>query len=310
MADGSVMEADSAARERRGILAALSCYVIWGVLPLYWKMLDSVNSYEVIAFRMVFCFALMVILCKVMRLNFAELLRERRAWRYLIPSAIMCGFGWSLYIIMVNDGQVVQASLGYYINPLVSVLLGMVMFRERLSAMQGIAVVLCAVGIAYFTISQGELPVAALALAVSFAIYGALRKRAGYAPIPAQTVECLFMLPGAVVAGAVALQVEGHLAFASNLSTPYGWAVVGLMLGSGVVTAVPLILFSKAANDIPLGLLGLIQYVSPTLSLMLGVFLFGEVFTLAHAVCLGCIWVGLVFVAFDAIRVSRGFELR
>lgn len=293
------------AEQRRGIAAGLACYVLWGFFPLYWKLLGEVNSFEVIAHRVIWCFATTVIVCAAARLDLPGLLRQPRAWRYLAPAALIITLNWSIYIFAVDIGRVVETAIGYYINPLVSILLGVVVFREKLTRLQLTAIALCAVGVIFFTANYGQFPWIALALAFSFGIYGAIKKKAGYPATTALAFENTVMVVPAIVFAIVLAQVTGTHAFAANLDTAHGWYLTLLLVLAGPATAIPLILFAKAANSIPLSLLGFIQYVSPTIALLTGVFLFGEPFTLAHAVCLGCIWCGLALVSFETLRGQK-----
>lgn len=290
------------ASERQGVVAGVFCYLLWGLFPLYWKLLDEVNPFEVIAHRIIWCFATTVIFCVIVRLDLPGLLRQRRAWRYLVPAALIITLNWSIYIFAVSIDHVVETAIGYYINPLVSVLLGIVVFRERLSPLKIAAVALCTIGVLYFTISYGQFPWIAIMLAMSFGIYGAVKKKAGYPAVTALAFENTVMVVPAIVFAVVLAHVTGTHAFAANLDTTHGIYLTVLLILGGPATAIPLILFAKAANLIPLSLLGFIQYLSPTLALLTGVLLLGEPFTLAHGVCLGCIWAGIALVTFDTVR--------
>ena len=292
------------AEEKRGVAAAVFCYLLWGIFPLYWKLLAEVDSLEIIAHRIIWCFATTVIFCAAARLDLRGLLKTPRAWRYLVPAAIIITLNWSIYIFAVNVGRVVETAIGYYINPLVSVVLGIVVFGERLSALKGAAVTLCTIGVAFFTISYGQFPWIAIALAMSFGVYGAIKKKAGYPAITALAFENVVMVLPAILFAIALAHVTGTHAFAANLDTPHGVYLTALLVIGGPATAIPLILFAKAANSIPLSLLGFIQYLSPTMALLTGVFLFGEPFTLAHGVCLGCIWSGIALVIVDTVRAS------
>ncbi len=288
--------------ERRGVLSGLFCYVFWGLCPIYWKLLVEVDSFEIIAHRIIWCFAMVIVVCAVGKLGLRELMRQRRAWLYLAPCAVIITLNWSVYIVAVNAGHIVETAIGYYINPLVSIVLGIFVFGERLTRLQGIAVALCVFGILFFTVNYGRFPWIALALALSFGVYGALKKKASYPAITALGIENTVMVVPAIVFAIVLAQVTGSHAFLGDTVTAHGWLITSLLVLAGPVTAVPLILFANAANKIPLSLLGFIQYVSPTIALLTGVFLFGEPFTLAHAVCLGSIWCGLALVSFEAMR--------
>lgn len=305
MDEGSADAQTLGLRERRGIIAGLCCYAFWGLCPIYWKLLGSVDSLEIIAQRIIWCWVFMVVVCAVLRLPFSPLLRDARARCHLIPAAALITVNWSIYIYAVAIGHVVDTALGYYINPLVSILFGVAFFRERLTPPQVAAVCLCAAGIVFFLVDYGQLPWISLMLALTFGAYGAIKKRGGYPAVPALAAESTFVMPLAVVlAVGLALVTGGH-AFLGDVSTSDGWVTTALLVGAGAVTAIPLVLFAKAANAIPLSLVGFIQYVSPTIALLLGVFAFGEPFTFAHAVCFGCIWCGLVLVSIDSVRRAR-----
>lgn len=301
------MEIDAAAlrkRTRRGIFAAFCCYLMWGVFPLYWKLLDGVDSFEVIAQRMIWCFVFTAAICFIGRWDFIGLLKDRRAMRYLVPASVLITLNWSTYIFAVGMDRIVETSIGYYCNPLVSIVLGLIVFKERLAPLQWAAVALCVGGIAFFVANYGEVPWISIILAVSFGLYGAIKKKGGYPAVEAIAVESTIMLPFAVAFAVVLAFATGHHAFLGDTSSASGWVTTALLVGGGAITAVPLILFATAANSIPLTLLGFIQYLSPTIALLIGVFANGEPFTLAHAVCFGCIWSGLALVGVDAVRTS------
>ena len=291
--------------ERRGVLSGLFCYVLWGLFPIYWKLLSEVDPLEIIAHRIIWCFVLVIVVCLVGKLGLGTLMRQRRAWAYLVPCAVFITINWSVYIYAVNSGQVVETAIGYYINPLVSIVLGVVFFHERLTRLQSIAVAFCTFGIVFFTVNYGQFPWIAIALAVSFGVYGALKKKAAYPAVTALGVECTVMVVPAIVFAIVLANVTGSHAFLGDTATAHGWLITALLVLAGAVTAVPLILFANAANKIPLSLLGFLQYISPTIALLTGVFLFGEPFTLAHAVCLGSIWCGLALVSYETVRSAR-----
>ncbi|MDO4182168.1 MAG: EamA family transporter RarD [Coriobacteriia bacterium] len=291
--------------EKKGTLASLGCYIFWGLCPLYWKLLQEANSLEIIAHRIIWCAVLTIGACAVLRLNLPALLRTKRAWAFLVPAAVLITINWGTYIYAVNINNIIETSLGYYINPLVSILLGMVLFRERLTKPQTIAVVLCAVGVVYFTLNYGQFPWIALTLALTFGTYGAVKKRAGYPAIQALAMEnVILVLPAIAFAVGLAFATGQH-AFLGDTASAHGWIITLLLVGSGAITAIPLLLFAHAANNIPLSLLGFVQFLSPTIALLLGVFAFGEPFTQAHAVCLGCIWVGLALVTAESLFKSK-----
>ncbi len=293
------------AQDMKGPLAGLLCYVFWGLAPLYWKLLDEVNSFEIIGQRIIWCFALMVIICAILRINFIDLLKDKRAISYLGPAAILISINWGVYIYAVATDRVVHTAMGYYCNPLVSILFGVMFFKEKLSGLQKAAVALCLVGVVYFLFDYGELPWISIVLAVSFGAYGAVKKKGGYPAIPALAVESALALPLAIAVVVATAYITGSHAFMGDVSSVDGWVLTLLVIGAGPVTAIPLVLFAQAANSIPLSMLGFIQYVSPTIALLLGVLAFGEPFTSAHAVCFGCIWAGLALASVDTVRKSK-----
>ncbi len=301
----AVQDMDTKRQLRRGTICGFLCYVLWGSFPLYWKLLSNVDPLEIIAHRIIWCFVFTVILCALLRQNFIRLLRDGRAIRFLLPAALLITLNWGTYIYAVAVDRILETAIGYYINPLVSILLGVVVFKERLTRLQAVAVALCAVGIGFFTVNYGSFPFLAILLALSFGIYGAIKKKGGYPAVEALAVENTLMLVPAIVFAVVMANVTGTHGFLAAGPEGVDWRTTLLLIGGGAVTAIPLILFAKAANSIPLTLLGFIQYVSPTIAMLLGVFVNGEPFTLAHAVCFGCIWCGLALVGVDAIRASR-----
>lgn len=298
-----------AAGAASGVKAGVFCYVFWGLAPIYWKILGNVSPLEVIGHRVLWSFVLMAVVCLVLKNGFPRILCDKRAWKHLLPAGLLIMVNWSLYIYAVATDRVVFTALGYYINPLVSVLLGTVFFREKLSVFQKAAVALCAAGVLYFLYDLGELPWISLALAFSFGLYGAIKKKGGYPANEALAMESTVALPVALAVLALLPALTGaDAAFLADTSSAAGWTTTLLLVGSGAITAIPLVLFAKAANSIPLSMLGFIQYISPTIALLLGVFAFGEAFTLAHAVCFGCIWAGLALVSFEAVRGQKKEE--
>ena len=298
-------QAPSSASSRAGILAGIACYAFWGFMPLYWKLLSEVNPFEIICHRVIWCFVFSACICAALKLDFVALLKDPRARRFLVPAALIITVNWSIYVYAVSIDRIVETAIGYYINPLISVLLGVVVFHERLSAAQAVAVALCSAGIAFFTVSYGQFPWIAILLAVTFGVYGAVKKRGGYPAVETIAVENAVATPFAVALAFALAAGSGAHAFLGDVQTAHGWAITTLLVGAGIATAVPLILFAKAANSIPLSLLGFIQYLSPTIALLVGVFVNGEPFTFAHAVCFGCIWSGLALVGIDSLRAAR-----
>lgn len=303
-------DADRRAETRNGIVTGILCYVFWGLAPIFWKALDHVNPFEIIANRVVWCLVFTVAVCRVAGMHFAPLLHDKRALAFLAPAGLVVTFNWSTYIYAVNTGHLVESALGYYINPLVSILFGRLFFAERLSRTQTAATLLMAAGVVWFTLDYGHVPWFALLLALSFALYSVLKKKGGYEAIPALAVESVVSTPVALAIGVMAALASGGHSFLADTATAAGWGTTLMLVLAGPVTAIPLMLFAQAANRIPLSLIGFIQYVSPTISLLLGVFAYGEAFTTAHLVCFGCIWCGLALVSLEAIRAARTTEKR
>lgn len=291
--------------EKRGILAGIFCYVLWGLFPAYWKLLDEVNPAEIIVHRIIWCFVTTALIVLIARLDMHSLIRSRRAWRILVPAAVLVTINWSIFIVGISIDHIVETAIGYYLNPLVTIIFGVVFFRERLTRIQLLAVTLCAIGLAYFTWSYGHFPWIAVGLALTFSAYGALKKKGGYPPVEALAFENAIIVLPTIAAAFIIAHVTGSHAFLASTS-PHGWWLTVLLIVAGPVTALPLIFFARAANDIPLSLLGFIQYLSPTLSLLLGVLAYGEPFTLAHAVCLGLIWTAIVLVSVETVTAGRG----
>ncbi|MDR3037213.1 MAG: EamA family transporter RarD [Coriobacteriales bacterium] len=290
---------------RKGMLYALICYTLWGFLPAYWKLLSSASVLEVFTHRMFWSFVFMFIVSRFVRkLDTGSLFRDRRAVLILGIAGIDIALTWGIYIYAINNGHIIQASLGYYINPLVSILFGVVVFKERLTTVQKVATALAAAGVLYFTFDYGSFPWISVSLALLFAIYGALKKKGGYPATPALAVETSLVAPLALVAIIASFFLPGREFFAVD-ATPGSWTATLLLVGGGAVTAIPLLLFAKAANAIPLSWIGFLQYISPTITLLLGIFAYGETFTTAHVVCFSLIWLGLIMISAEMVRELR-----
>jgi chloramphenicol-sensitive protein RarD len=289
-----------------GALYAALAYGTWGLLPVYWKALTGVPLVEVLAHRVfgtvVFSVLLLAALRRTPELGAA--LRSRSERRVLLASGALVAANWGVFIWAVGASRILETSLGYYLNPLVNVLLGTVFLRERLRRAQAIAVALAATGVGAMLVSHGELPWIALALAVSFGLYGLLHKLTQVRPVPALAVET----------GALAPVALAWLCFATE---PAGGSLVtgtpperALLLLAGPVTALPLLWFASAARRLRLSTLGLFQYLAPTLALLVAVFLYGESFTRAHAVAFPLIWSALALYTADALQASRAVLAR
>lgn len=284
-------------------MAALSTYLIWGVLPLYWNLLARAEANEILAHRIIWSFVFMVVVLMVTKRwqSFKEdcraLWQNKKRGAILLLAAFTISLNWLTYIWAVNHGHVIDTSIGYYINPLMSVLFGIVFFRERISGLKKISLLLAAIGIVLMTYELGKLPWVAVVLAVSFSVYGALKKQLHLNPFSSITLETLLMVPFAVpYIGMLMMSPANHF----SLATP---DLALYLMGTGVVTAVPLVLFSYGANLLPLNVLGFFQYISPTIGLLLGIFFFHETFGMAQISALGFVWAAIVlFTVAESLR--------
>ena len=284
-------------------MAALSTYLIWGVLPLYWNLLARAEANEILAHRIIWSFFFMVVVLMVTKRwqSFKEdcraLWQNKKRGAILLLAAFTISLNWLTYIWAVNHGHVIDTSIGYYINPLMSVLFGIVFFRERISGLKKISLLLAAIGIVLMTYELGKLPWVAVVLAVSFSVYGALKKQLHLNPFSSITIETLLMVPFAVpYIGMLMMSPANHF----SLATP---DLALYLMGTGVVTAVPLVLFSYGANLLPLNVLGFFQYISPTIGLLLGIFFFHETFGMAQISALGFVWAAIVlFTVAESLR--------
>lgn len=284
-----------------GLLAAIGAFVLWGLFPLYLKPLSGVPALEVIAHRIVWCCVLVFAWLAVrgelglVRAALADPVSRRR----LLASATLISINWLIYVWAVTNEHVLDASLGYFINPLFNVLLGVVVLGERLNRAQKTAVGLAAAGVLYLAVVAGRPPWIALALAASFGMYGLIRKVVSVDSVPGLATETLLLAPFAVALLAWhEFQGSGALGHASGL-------VNALLLGSGLITAIPLVLFAFGARRIPLSTVGLVQYIGPTLQFLIGVLVFNEAFSLSRGIGFAFIWVALAVYAADGLWRSR-----
>ncbi len=279
-------------KHKQGIVFGALSYLIWGMIPLYWKLLDDISASEILSHRIIWSFVFMLLLLILMNkwASFLEYMQEiwknKKKFAALFLASVMVSINWGLFIWAVNEGRVLDTSLGYYINPLVSVLLGVTILKEKLSKAQTISVCLAAVGVAVLAFHLGSIPWISLGLAVSFGLYGLLKVLVGAEAAIGLALETFMMLPAAVAFFLISF-VKGESSFFSADS--------GLLLaGGGIATAVPLLLFAVGAKYIPLSTLGFLQYICPTISLFIGIFVYGETFTYIHLTAYLFIWAGLL----------------
>lgn len=292
----------TAALDRRGLWAAIGSFTIWGLMPLYWHLLKAVPSLQIVLHRLVWAALLVAawLFWKQGRHWLRDTLRRPRAAWMLAISALLITSNWSLYVWAVNAGHVIESSLGYFINPLINVVLGVLVLRERLDRMQWVAVAVAALGVLWLTFHYGSFPWIALSLAASFGLYGLIRKLVAVDSIPGLGVESLYLAPFAL---GVLAWTEAH--GGSEFFGAWGWRLDALLVAGGALTALPLVGFSYAVRRIPYSTVGLLQYLSPTLQLLSGVFVFGEPFGRDRAIGFACIWVALALYAFDGWRRAR-----
>ncbi len=273
-----------------GYLYALAAYVLWGLFPVYWKQLDSIPATQLIGHRIVwsFIFLLMVLAALGQLGRLRGLLRNRAIVRTYGLAGLLLAGNWLTYVWAVTHGYIVEASLGYFINPLFSVLLGLVVLKERLRPWQWVAIGLATLGVGYLTITYGRLPWIALTLAGTFGIYGLVTKTAPLDALDGLTLETgLLFLPAAAFLiwnEAQGVGAFGHVGATANL----------LMLGAGAVTAIPLLFFGVAARRVPLSAVGILQYVAPTLQFLLGVLAYHEPFSRTHLTGYSLVWLALI----------------
>jgi chloramphenicol-sensitive protein RarD len=301
---------DKRTEQQAGVLYAAFSYILWGFLPVYWKLLDHVNADEILANRVFWSFffiALILVLNKKWRLFTGTLLglaQNKKQLAALAVASMLISINWFMYIWAVNSDQMIEASLGYYINPLVSVLLGMVFLKERLSMLQYVSFALAAIGVLIMTISYGQFPWIALSLASSFGLYGLAKKLIKVDSAVGLALETLVVMPLAAIYIGYLLNQGTNSLFAGSLSTTL------LLAGAGAATAVPLLFFAKGAQRIPLATLGILQYIAPTLTLILGVFVYHETFSTIHLLAFTFIWSALILYSLSRTKLASALTVK
>jgi len=284
-----------------GVWYTLAAYLIWGFLPIYWKALKAVPPLQILSHRIFwsFVFVLLIVAVKHKNRAFRQAFSSRKNRLVCSITAVIIGLNWFIYIwAMVND-HIIDASLGYFINPLVSILLGVVILKEKLTRKQSLAVVLAFIGVGYLTIQYGKIPWIALSLAFSFGIYAILRKTAQVESIIGFTAEAALLAP-VVLSLMLIFQFNG-----TGVVGKVSPALHLLLLGSGIFTAGPLVLFTSGVRKIPLSTAGFIQYIAPSIQLLLGVFVYQETFTSGHLVSFIFIWTALIIYSYSLVESSR-----
>ncbi|WP_439147300.1 EamA family transporter RarD [Vibrio sp.] len=295
------MTQDEQQRTRQGILLAVAAYTMWGIAPIYFKSLSEVSPFEILSHRVVWSFFLLAFLLHMSRgwRKVRDTLTSKPKMLYLVATSTLVGANWLIFIWAVNSNHMLDASLGYYINPLINVLLGMFFLGERLRKLQWFAVSLAAIGVIIQLIAFGSVPIVAIALAFSFGFYGLLRKKVSLEAQTGLFIETLVMLPIAAT----------YLLFIADSATsdfsmnPMQLNI--LLVAAGVITTVPLLCFTGAATRLKLSTLGFFQYIGPSLMFLLAVLIYGEAFTSDKAITFAFIWGALVVFSFDGLRNNK-----
>ncbi|UTT83554.1 EamA family transporter RarD [Vibrio pelagius] len=288
-------------RTRQGILLAIGAYTMWGIAPIYFKSLSEVSPLEILSHRVVWSFFLLAFLLHLGRSwrNVRDTLTSKPKMTYLVATSLLVGANWLIFIWAVNANHMLDASLGYYINPLINVVLGMIFLGERLRKLQWFAVGLATIGVLIQIVAFGSIPVVAIALAFSFGFYGLLRKKVSLEAQTGLFIETLVMLPAA----AIYLLFIADSATSDLAANPMTLNL--LLIAAGIVTTLPLLCFTGAATRLKLSTLGFFQYIGPSLMFLLAVLIYGEAFTTDKAVTFAFIWGALVIFSFDGLRHNK-----
>lgn len=295
---------DEGGTPANGIVYALGCYFLWGLLPLFFKLLQNVGPVEIVAQRLIWSLILVVgiIAARTGLGAFLDVLRDRRLMVPLAASATLICTNWLVYIWAVHNDHVVAASLGYFLNPLINILLGFLFLKERLRRGQVFAVMVAALGVAILAAASLDTLWISLALGLSFGLYGLVRKTTPVAPMRGLGAETVLLTPFAI-AYLLWLNAHGGLAFGTDLKT------TGLLILSGAITATPLLLFAIAAQRLSMATLGIMQYLAPTLQFLSGVLIFGETLSRGQMLSFSLIWLGLILFTIDSLRGMRAARL-
>lgn len=282
-------------------LSVLGCYVLWGLLPIFWKLLANVDSVYVLAQRVLFSciFCLAIILLKKNGSSVKNILKSKTERRRYFVCGILISINWGVYILTIAMGKILEASLAYYMNPLFSVVIGALIFKEKLSAVQWISVGLALVGVMISVIAYGNVPYLAIIIGLSFALYGAMKKTIKAESEVSICMETMSVLPLAL-AFIVYAQLSGYTTF-SSLSN----AEMLLLAVSGAVTSIPLMLFAKGIRKTSITTSGILMYINPTLQLLVGVLIYNEVFTKMNAITFAFVWAAVILFVLDSLRKHK-----
>ena len=284
---------------KKGTIAMVVAYLWWGVMPLYWHVLAEASSFEIIAYRISFSFITALIFLAVTKnLKVFRIIKDRKKMLLITGGALLLAINWTIYIYAIGIGDYTQASMGYYINPIVSILLGMIFLKEKLTKWQIVALVLVSIGVIYYMFSQGQVPLIALTLAVTFGLYGLYKKTAGLDSIQSLTMETAILFPISLALLLLIGSKGGVLFLNSGI-----WQNI-LIIFAGIVTLGPLLLFAEGAKRIPLTRVGFLQYIAPSLMLISG-FILGNKFSIHQMICFMFIWAGLAVYTISNTKKGR-----
>ena len=284
----------------KGILYGIGAYVAWGFFPIYWKFLHHVPAIQLIGHRIVWsCLLLLAVIVVTKQWDEFRKTFNGKVLRIYTIAAILIGINWLVYVWAVNANFIVETSLGYFINPLLSVLMGVIFFKERLRYAQWIPVILAAIGVTYLTFVYGRLPYIALALAFSFGLYGLVKKLSPLGSLYGLTIETAILFIPALIY-LIVVEANNTAAFLHT-----GLTSDLLMIGAGLVTTVPLLMFASAARSIPLWVVGLLQYIAPTLQFLIGIFIYKEPFSHNQLIGFGIVWAALIFFILENYCANR-----
>ena len=287
--------------QRKGAIFACLAFFMWGLAPIYFKMIQHVSAFEILMHRVIWSVVFLIVVVSVLSYwdKIKRILIQPKLILMLVVTSTLLGFNWGLFIWAINNNHMLDASLGYYINPLLNVLLGMVFLNERLRKLQGAAVALAFTGVLLQLISFGSFPVVAFSLATSFALYGLLRKKLQVDALPGILIEALILLPVALTYWWLMVPTE-----TSNLPGN-DWLTNVLLVSAGIVTTLPLLCFTGAAKRLQYTTLGFFQYIGPSLMFILAVVFYGEVFDAERVITFACIWSALAIFSWDSYHQSR-----
>lgn len=290
---------------KKSLIAILICYFSWGLFPIYFKLLKTIDAYEVLSMRVLcsfFFMILVVLVAKNKKKIFEEIKKiwkDKKSFSYLIAASFLITGNWLTYIIAVNTDHVLEASFGYYLNPIVTIILAVVFLKERLNKTQTIACIFVAISLIYLFISLGSLPWISILLAFTFGLYSLCKKKVTLSPKASLFIETAIVSP-------IALLYMAYLASNSNITfyTSETATIIWLLL-SGVVTAVPLMLFARGAVDIPLYMLGILQYLPPTMQFFIGIFVYNEHLSIEKLISFIIIWIAVIVFCYSAITSMK-----